>query len=1001
MPVPPDSLDDPGVDLADEIRIEQVRLVVKNIPTIVIANLVNALLTVAFFWNLGPRRLLLASLVVFAILSADRIRAWGRFRSKPRPSRMPARAVKRTIVISTCAGLLWGLFSALIFPAESLPHQMLLCFVGGGMATGALAGLGAIRAATRGYIVACLTPLIIRLAIAGNSLQWLMVAMIALYGVVLLILSQNAYLAFVDGVKLRVSNAKLTEATELANRKLREKTEQLTRDLAELQHTKAEVKRLDALLARAIDSIEDAVSLYDADGRLILANRTLRQRLGEYAKLYTPGRAWEEIVRGYYVTTPIAANPEVLEHMVAHAVERHRSADGLPREIEVQQGVWWQIRNYRTDDGGVLAISTDVTAVKEAEEKITRANILLTDAMEAIGDGIVLYDSHGRLRLANKAQKQLFGDTADVFVPGKTFEEIACDLRRAIGWSLDDEPSSIALKARMEQFRRADGVSEEHHLPNDRWFLARYFRTSDGGVLGVITDITAWKQHEADLIAARAEADKANRAKSDFLASMSHEIRTPMNGVIGFADLLLDSNLNDGQRENVERIREAGKSLLAIINDILDISKIEAGKLELEALPMSPASIVDSAASILGKQVVGKGLKLKVELEAGLPGWISGDPTRVRQILLNLLSNALKFTDAGQIAIRCRRETGQGKPLLRFEVSDTGIGIPKDRQHLLFQDFSQLDRSTTRRFGGTGLGLSICRRLAEAMGGQIGVSSEPGLGSLFWFTMALVETSQPKELTAKVSLLKDASPARILVAEDLPMNQLIVQGMLGAAGHEVTVVGNGAEALEAIQASRFDLILMDMEMPEMDGISATRAIRALEKPACEVPIIALTANAMLDDAAACRAAGMNDFLSKPIIRDELVAMIRKWSGVKAGEPPPGAEAGSAPVLDEAVLQGIERLLGKEKAAGLTEMFRQRVEQMVPLFSGLEDRTTLARETHNLVSLAGNIGCMELMNAARDLSGALKRDAADVPALTTTIIDAADRALSALNRRPAA
>ena len=231
-------------------------------------------------------------------------------------------------------------------------------------------------------------------------------------------------------------------------------------------------------------------------------------------------------------------------------------------------------------------------------------------------------------------------------------------------------------------------------------------------------------RREEDLIAAQAEADRANHAKSAFLASMSHEIRTPLTGVIGFADLLLDSALSDGQREDVIRLRDAGKSLLALINDILDISKIEAGKLELERIPMNPAEIIEGAVAIVKSQAASKGLDLPVECAVDTPAWVEGDPTRLRQILLNLLSNALKFTDAGQITVRCHPANDADGAWLRFEVADTGIGIPADRLHLLFRDFSQVDRSTTRKYGGTGLGLSICKRLVEAMGGEIGVVSE-------------------------------------------------------------------------------------------------------------------------------------------------------------------------------------------------------------------------------------------------------------------------------------
>jgi len=433
------------------------------------------------------------------------------------------------------------------------------------------------------------------------------------------------------------------------------------------------------------------------------------------------------------------------------------------------------------------------------------------------------------------------------------------------------------------------------------------------------------------------------------------------------------------------------------MNDILDLSKIEAGKLEVESIPMSPETVVHSATSIVRTQLSAKGLDLCIERAPDLPLWIESDPTRLRQILLNLLSNALKFTDHGRITVRCSQETFVDKDLLRFEVEDTGIGIPADRQHLLFRDFSQIDSSATRRYGGTGLGLSICKRLAGAMGGEIGVSSVPGSGSTLWFTVALRACPAPDLSVARDPTASVANPARILVADDLEMNRDIVETMLRRAGHSVRGVENGRQAVIAVQEGDYDLVLMDMEMPEMDGVAATRTIRRLDERVRHIPIVALTANAFSEDQQLCRESGMNDFLPKPITSEGLLAMVAKWS---AGIPPKMAETASTPpvVLDLAVLNAFDIAVGSEETARFSGKFRKQVRDAVAVLTSVEDPDLIAREARQLVNLASNLGCVELVGIARNLCSEAKRGNSDFHSGLVDVPAAVDRAVAALAAR---
>jgi signal transduction histidine kinase/ActR/RegA family two-component response regulator len=393
----------------------------------------------------------------------------------------------------------------------------------------------------------------------------------------------------------------------------------------------------------------------------------------------------------------------------------------------------------------------------------------------------------------------------------------------------------------------------------------------------------------AALVLARDEALSAARAKGTFLATMSHEIRTPMNGILGIAGLLVDTPLGDDQKRLLQSLQQSGESLLTIINDVLDFSKIEAGKLSLERTILNPRLVAEDTLRLLGVAARNKRLTLTSSVAPEVPANLIGDPGRLRQILLNLVGNAIKFTERGAVAVTMGLEDDGGDAvLLRIDVADSGIGLSAEQQARLFESFSQADASTTRRYGGTGLGLAICRQLVELMDGQIGVVSAPGEGSRFWFTARLSRVTEAEVASATAAAhtheaVEPFRPLSVLLVEDTPVNQMVATRMLKKLGHQVEVASNGLDAIAAVARTRFDVVLMDCQMPDVDGYEATTRIRAAERTG-RVPIVALTASATLEDRERCLAAGMDDFLSKPVSIGELARTLARVADVGESEP---------------------------------------------------------------------------------------------------------------------
>jgi len=473
------------------------------------------------------------------------------------------------------------------------------------------------------------------------------------------------------------------------------------------------------------------------------------------------------------------------------------------------------------------------------------------------------------------------------------------------------------------------------------------------------------RQHRA-LARAGAQANEASRAKSQFLAVMSHELRTPMTGMIGTLDLLRETSLTPAQRRLTETLAGSSTALLTVLNDILDFSKIEAGMLQIETIDFRLSDNLGATLGLFRAQAEQKGIRLVGEIATDVPPVIRSDPTRLRQILANLIGNAVKFTDSGQVDVRVVK-TGESPLRLRFEIQDTGVGISSEKQAALFQPFVQADVHTSRRFGGTGLGLAICSRLAAAMGGRIGLTSAIGLGSCFWFTI----TTEPGLAAAEPDpsgVADDARPApppaearsgtRLLVAEDNDVNRFLIEEHLHRRGYDVTMVEHGWAAVEAHRAQAFDIILLDMRMPVMDGPTATKRIRALPPPACNVPIIALTADAMRDDAQRYLRSGIDALHTKPIDWDSLDRTIHRLLEDGGGRP-------KAPILPARIPEpAVDSLLDGRTITRLREVMGDG--GMVDLVAAF--RTTLANEGARLHAAADSRAAGEVREAAHTIQG---------------------------------
>jgi signal transduction histidine kinase/CheY-like chemotaxis protein/HPt (histidine-containing phosphotransfer) domain-containing protein len=763
------------------------------------------------------------------------------------------------------------------------------------------------------------------------------------------------------------------------------------RDVTLLKQQEEQVEAERHLLLELLNGLDEAVVLLGPDQAILASNARGSDFLPERPDLLASGGSMREVLRHLYRRGEYGDELDE-EARITERMAFITDPAGQRYTRPASDGRWVEFQYTPLSGGRTLMQARDVTPLKRREAEVEEQRALLAEVLNSMDAMVVLLDTEARVIMSNGRGRNLLNIPADLVDEGGSLRESMRYMYRRGDFGFD-EPETVWVDGRVDAVLSGKPIRLTRPAPGNRWLEFSYSPIGQGRIIAQGRDVTALKASEQAAIAAKEAAEAAATAKSSFLAAMSHEIRTPMNGVLGMLEVLGRSELKPDQARSVAVMRESAHSLLRIIDDVLDFSKIEAGRLDVEVMPFSLRAMVEGTIETLTPEAKRRGLTLFADPAGPGPDWLEGDPTRVRQILFNLVGNALKFTERGFVRISATTEADAGSARLTLCVEDSGVGMDAPTLGRLFQPFTQADSSTTRRFGGTGLGLSIVRRLAELMGGEVQAESAPGRGSRFTVTLRLGIAAAPAVLSAMAlaSPVAASMPAQgadgVLIVDDHPVNREVLLRQLELLGLSAATAVDGAEALRAWRHARQAIILLDIHMPVMDGFELARAIRAEEQREGlpRTTLIAVTANALKGEAERCYAAGMDGFLAKPVNLDGLSRALSRFLPEVAGEGP--VQGGA--LFDPEALRG---LFGQDRAR-LSSILESFAEQAAHDIQGMRgaDAVALGQAAHRLKGASRMVGARLLAERAQALEVAVKAgevaaDAEAVPAMEALLAE---------------